>query len=201
MKPYQNNNSQNEDPGLTKIIFSLLNDTHSKEMRVGDIFQTIQHRGFGALLVAPALLIILPTGAIPGLPAICAVFIILISLQDLSGQSQPWLPNKLKNVSFSREKFESGFEKIKPYTKKIDKYVHHRLEFLAKSRVSKLLLAVFSILLSIGIIFLGFIPMLSALLALPILFFSLGMSIRDGLLIAVGYSLQIITFVSLPLLV
>ena len=41
--------------------------------------------------------------------------------------------------------------------------------------------------LALCIILIGFIPMMPAVLALPILLFALGLSVADGVLLAAGY--------------
>lgn len=51
------------------------NDVKGRDIAFGDVAQSLNHRGFGPLLLAPALITILPTGAIPGVPAISGLFI------------------------------------------------------------------------------------------------------------------------------
>ncbi|WP_339927585.1 exopolysaccharide biosynthesis protein, partial [uncultured Cobetia sp.] len=43
------------------------------DISLGDILEHFNSRGFGPLLVLPALLVLLPTGAIPGVPTTCAL--------------------------------------------------------------------------------------------------------------------------------
>ncbi len=173
--------------GLTSILKSLIDNTDRDCIEMGQIFDVFEHRGFGPLLIAPTVLVILPTGAIPGVPAICGVFIFLISIQILFGKKTPWLPKKLKSLSFSKDRFRNGFKNVKPYTQKIDTYLSNRLEFLAESDVAKRLIAFAAVLMSIAITFIGFIPMLPALFGMPILFLALGLSTKDGILIGLGF--------------
>lgn len=175
------------DAGLTNILKSLIDDTDEDCIRMGQVFKVFEHRGFGPLLIAPTVLVILPTGAIPGVPAICGVFILLISVQILFGKKTPWLPKKLKSISFSKDKFKNGFKKVKPYTEKIDTYLSNRFEFLAESELAKRCVAFAAVLMSIAITFMGFIPMLPALFGVPILLLALGLSARDGILIGLGF--------------
>ena len=162
------NNSEKDN--LTNTLKSLTKETEGKSVEVEDIISALKHRGFGPLLMAPALLIVLPTGAIPGLPAVCGFMILMISIQILIGKEHPWLPSKFKKISFSKQKLQKTSQAIKPYTQKIDKYVENRLAVFVESAVSKRFVAFISIILSTAIIIIGFVPMMPAILAFPILF-------------------------------
>jgi hypothetical protein len=173
--------------GLTGVLDTLIDESSDEQIKVDKILQTLNHRGFGPLLIAPALLAILPTGAIPGVPAICGVFIFAMSLQIFIGYRQPWLPKSLKHISFKATKAQKKIERLKPYTQKIDRYTHRRLKFLAENEISKRFIALATMLLGLAMIFVGFIPMFPALLALPVLLFALGLSVHDGILLLLGY--------------
>ena len=76
----------------------LLDKTTGKAS-VGDVVNKFESRGFGPLLLLPALIALLPTGAIPGVPSICGVTLCIICLQMAFGDEHPWLPAVLKNRS------------------------------------------------------------------------------------------------------
>lgn len=173
--------------GLTEILSVLSEKANGEDLSFGQIMDTLEYRGFGPMLVAPSLIIILPTGAIPGVPAVCGIFIFLICMQIVLGYDRPWLPQRLKSRSIRKSTFEKGFHKIRPYTETIDKYVGKRLTFFARNGLSKKIIALFSMVLALCIILIGFIPMMPAVLALPILLFALGLSVADGVLLAAGY--------------
>ncbi len=153
---------------------------------VGDVLDSLKHKGFGAFFIAPAMITILPTGAIPGVPAACGILLFLIAVQIVFGRESPWIPNRIKNFEFSEEKYKSAVAKAKPYIQKIDKYIHPRLELLTKG-IMKQISAIVAIALSIAIITVGFIPMAPALFGSAILWIGIGFSARDGALILLGY--------------
>jgi hypothetical protein len=194
-------NYKEDRDDLTQIMNSLIQDSDCEEVTIGQILDTLEHRGFGPLLVAPALLIILPTGAIPGFPAICGIFIFLVSFQLMIGKQKPWLPKRFEKISIDKERLKNAFKKMEPWANKIDSYVQNRLEFLLESQLSKVFVALTSNVLAVGIIFIGFVPMIPAVLALPILFFALGLSVRDGILMAIGYAVVASSLFSLPFLI
>lgn len=174
------------DEGLTSTLTAIHEETQAGEhINIGDLIEALNSRGYGPLLIAPALITLLPTGAIPGVPAVCAVLIGLISIQILMGSKQPWLPQKLKDFSFSRKRFIKTLNKIKPLTKKIDRLFHPRLEFLVRHEIQPVI-AILCLLLAVSIIILGWIPFLAMIPAGAILLMGLGLSTHDGLLIAIA---------------
>ncbi len=62
---------------------------------IDELVQHFQSRGFGPLIMFPALIAGLPTGAFPGVPSIFGLCIALISLQLVWGKQYPWLPKKV----------------------------------------------------------------------------------------------------------
>ena len=83
---------------VSDIMDDLLDKT-TGEVSVGDVVNKFESRGFGPLLLLPALIALLPTGAIPGVPSICGVTLCIICLQMAFGDEHPWLPAVLKNRS------------------------------------------------------------------------------------------------------
>ncbi|MEM9015599.1 MAG: exopolysaccharide biosynthesis protein [Verrucomicrobiota bacterium] len=178
-------------PNLTEILVDLQEDFESEKITLGEIVEEFEGRGFGPLLLAPSLIAILPTGAIPGVPAICAIFILLISGQLLFGKSHPWLPSRIRKFAFSKENFERGFRKIRPWTERFDKLLRPRLEFFTGT-VGTRIIAVIACGLALIMIPLELIPLACAIPGLSIACFAIGLSARDGLftlvalLVAIG---------------
>ncbi len=179
---------QTQDPaeGLTQTLEALTKDHEGDTIAVGEIMQRVRYRGFGSMLLAPALITVMPTGAIPFVPALCGVIIVFVCVQILMGRNYPWLPAQVKEFEISTEKIEKAVQSVKPYTSKIDQYLQKRLYFLLHD-ISKYITAAVSLALSLVMILIGFIPMLPAAVALPIFFFGLGFIARDGLIISLGY--------------
>lgn len=175
---------------LTETLDLVEQDIKGSKIAFGDVAQALNHRGFGPLLLAPALITILPTGALPGVPAISGVFITLIAAQILLGRRYPWLPQRLKSFSFKRSKFSYAVRTIRPYTTYMDKLLKPRFGLLSHD-VFKYLVAALCIFLAALMIVIGFVPMLPAILSLPILFFALGLSAKDGLMTLIGFVLTL----------
>ena len=63
--------------GLTDILVKLADEPDGDELSLVSVVETMQGRGFGPLLLAPTLMVLLPTGAIPGVPTLSALLILV----------------------------------------------------------------------------------------------------------------------------
>lgn len=156
-----------------------------KTIYIKDILNIFSSATFGPLIVLPMLLTILPTGTIPFIPAICALLVIFICIQWLFGMTRPWLPQRLTDIQLPEKKLKQGVHQAKPYAKKIDQWISERFTFLLNP-ISQRLIAAICIILCIGIVIIGGIPGIPAILALPVLFFGTGYMVRDGLVVGLG---------------
>lgn len=182
---------------LTGTLDAIRDETAGEKISIGDLVDALNSRGYGPLLIGPSLITILPTGAIPGMPSLCALIIIFVSAQLLMGRSHPWLPARLSRISFGRAGFLHALEKARPYTRKIDRLIYPRFKFLIQDSFQPVI-ALLSIGLSIAIMILGFIPFMAILPASGILLLGLGLSARDGLLFALSFVVAAITLWLLP---
>ena len=151
-----------------------------------DIVKAFQQRGFGPLLVAPALVMVLPTGAIPTIPSLCALLVLLISVQTVFGKQYPWLPNRLREISFDGDKLEKGLDKLDPYAQKVDRYTSKRLRFLTRD-IARRLAALLCCALAVVIVPLELVPFAVFAPGLAILIIGLGLALHDGILMLVGF--------------
>lgn len=178
------------DNGLTAILETIRDDTEQGEqISVDELMTALNSRGYGPLLIGPAIITVLPTGAIPGVPAISALLIIFVSVQILMRHKKPWIPKRFKEASFSRKAFVSGIETVKPYTQKIDRLFYPRLQFLVRHEIQPLI-AILCIIMSICIIILGWIPFQAMLPASGILLLGLGLSAKDGLMVSISMAIM-----------
>ncbi|MEM6279805.1 MAG: exopolysaccharide biosynthesis protein [Verrucomicrobiota bacterium] len=168
-------------PNLTEILTDIQEGIVGEKISLKEIVVQFKDRGFGPLLLAPALLAVLPTGAIPGVPTICAIFILLVSGQILFGKSHPWLPQRIRQFSFSKAKFKAGFERVKPWTKRFDRLLSPRLQFIT-GEIGTRLVALIAMALALLMIPLELIPGACAAPGISIGLFAMSLCARDGLL-------------------
>ena len=174
-----------DELNLTGILETLEAETSGPKITFEDILSVLESRGFGPLLLIPSLLLILPTGAIPGMPMICGFFIALVSIQLAIGFKGVKLPKPLLKMSLNRQKFIDASQKIMPLTRKIDKFIHPRLTFLSSPAMERVI-AVICIFLAIAVMIMGWVPFAVMIPASSIAFFALGLTSKDGILLAVG---------------
>lgn len=176
---------------LTELLDTIHDDINGDDIKVGELITAVNSRGFGPFLLCASMITILPTGAIPGVPAITGLIIVFIAGQMLMGRSRPWLPKKIKNLSFKKEKFEKGRDKIRPYTQKIDKFVKPRLPFITND-VTERLIALICVLLAASMPIVGLVPFAAMVPAFAIGLMGLGLSNYDGAFILGGVVFAIV---------
>jgi hypothetical protein len=177
-----------ENVSLTEILDTIKEDVDKNakaKITLGSVTRCINQQGFGVLLLAPAGLLMLPTGAVPGVPIVCALFITMIAGQLVVGREDVWLPRWMRRLSLSKKKFNRTIRHAKPYAEKIDDMVQPRFPFLTSDPAHRLVAAI-CIALCIPMAIIGFIPFLPMLLSVPIVFFALGMCVKDGFLTLCG---------------
>ena len=94
--------------GLTDILVKLADEPDGSELSLVSVVETMQGRGFGPLLLAPTLMVLLPTGAITGVPTLSALLIMLVAGQLVFGKRAPWVPGRLRQMSFERARFRAA---------------------------------------------------------------------------------------------
>lgn len=104
----------------------------SGRVSVDDILDALHTRSYGPFLMIPALIVLTPIGAIPTVPSIMALLIILIAVQMLFGNKHFWLPPILKRQTVSHTKLKESVEKMRPFGRRLDTIFHGRLVALTK---------------------------------------------------------------------
>ncbi len=173
------------DMRLADILNEMDKDAQGGKINLGEMIERLNTRGFGPLLLAIGFIAVLPTGAIPGMPIFLAILICLVAVQILVGWSSPWVPQRMRNITFPQSYIKKGREKIMPAAKAIDKMIKPRLQFMT-SDIAVRIIAVLCIGIAISMPFLGFIPFALLVPGLAIVFFGLGLSAHDGLLVLIA---------------
>ncbi len=170
---------------LTQVLDHLDDKADGDKLTVGAMLKSVGDRGFGPLILAAALIEILPTGAIPGVPTLVAIAVVILSFQLVLGRKCPWLPKKLRSKGFSREKYNKAREKSKPVTTRIDRVFKPRLHALTTPLASKVV-AVACIVLAVTMPPLEFVPFASSVPSVAIALLAIGLTAQDGLFVLLG---------------
>lgn len=178
---------------LTATLDLLISENKKPKITIDEILEKLNSRGFGALLVGLSSIIVLPTGAIPGVPAISAILIMITSVQILVGKKRVWLPEKIRKIKITRKKLERTIERSKPITKRIDKIIKPRLPYLFSDALEHFL-PLISLFLALTIPVLGLIPFLADIPALGILLLGISLCCRDGILLIVSILFFLVSY-------
>lgn len=152
---------------------------------VQDTLDAFGSRSFGPLLAATGLLGLSPLGAVPGAPAVIAVFVVLVAAQFLVGLDHPWLPKRLTKRSVPKGKWDTARDRVRPWLERIDVLIQPRLRWLTGLIVQRII-AIAVVGLAVSMFPLGFIPFAVAAPAGAILLFGLAISARDGLAVVLA---------------
>lgn len=171
---------------LTGVLESVDAQGDDAHISFGEVVDGLGARGYGPLLIAVCIIELLPTGAIPGVPTLVGLMVILIASQLLLGRRSPWVPEWLRRKNLDRKKFEKGKEKVKPFTEKIDRVIQPRLEGVTGATGEKVAAAV-CIVLALTFMPLELIPFASSVPSSIIVLIGLGLSAKDGALLAGAY--------------
>jgi hypothetical protein len=177
--------SNNESFGRTSNILEYIIDgaKGDGEITIREVLDLLGERAFGLALLVFCLPNSLPIPSPPGFSAITGAPIIILALQMTLGRETPWLPARIGNYSFSRDKFAAFLTKALPYIRKIEKLLHPRMQFFQSwlgERLTGLSFLILGIVLSMPIPLGNFLPGVSMSLI------ALGLLERDGALIVAG---------------
>ncbi|WP_075217762.1 exopolysaccharide biosynthesis protein [Mongoliimonas terrestris] len=158
---------------------------------MGEVVEALGHSSFGPLMLIPALFIISPFSALVGFDSIMGVLIALVAVQKLFGRDHVWLPQTILKLKLSREKMAKGIRFLRPVARWTDKVVHPRLRRLAEAPFSRVIAAI-CVAIGISMPPLEVIPFSNTAGAAVVSFMSLGLTVRDGLLVAIALVLLLI---------
>lgn len=170
---------------LAHIVEEVRDGVDGDTVTVGEVLDAIDNRGFGPLLLIPALISISPVGGIPGMSIITGLLIFLIAIQMILHGEHPWIPSRLEKFEFSREKFQNGIDRAKPWVRWTDRWVSERLTIFSTGPMHYVL-ASLMVLLSLTYIPLALVPMGVFLPGLANTFFAIGITARDGIVVIFG---------------
>ena len=171
---------------LTGVLDQLLEGAHGGNLSLDELLRAFDGRFHGPLLLVPGLLTVLPTGMLPGVPHLLGILVFLISVQMLVSRKRPWLPRRLGEFSIPKDKLESSVEKVRPWTRRIDKVSRHRLPWLTGGPADYII-ALTGMALGLLNVLLGMVPMGAFVSGMAILLLGIGRTTRDGIVIIVAY--------------
>lgn len=167
---------------LDKIERKALSGGNSS-MSVGEVMDTIGRRAYGPLLLIIGVMSVSPLALIPGSTWIFALLTLLVAAQMALNLKHPWLPASALRLSFPQKKIVGALKKVRPWTAGIDRIVKPRLEFLA-GEPWIILVALLAIAAALVTFPLSLIPFAPAIPGATVILVGLGVTARDGVVLA-----------------
>ncbi|RIJ29558.1 exopolysaccharide biosynthesis protein [Henriciella algicola] len=181
------------DKPLENVLERAINEIDGDTVTFGDVLDLFGDRSFGPIIVLLGLLVVVPPiGAVPGLPMIVGLVIILFTIQIIFGADRIWVPGFIEKRSISKEKLKAADKKTKPWLKRIDGLISQRITMLT-GPWSVYASAVIVIFLALLMIPLELVPFAVAAPGAAITLYGLAIMARDGVLMLIGYVLAAIT--------
>ncbi|MEQ8292191.1 MAG: exopolysaccharide biosynthesis protein [Roseovarius sp.] len=155
----------------------------------GDMVEAIGAQGYGPLLLGLSALLVLPFGMIPGVGGAIGLVMAVIGVQILRGRRGLWLPGFIRRREMPARLLHRACSFLRPRMQWLRRHLRPRATTVAEGSVSLRIIAVLLILMGLSMTVLGAIPILPPLMGIPVLFFALGLTTRDGMAVALGYLL------------
>jgi hypothetical protein len=172
---------------LSELFAQLARDAHGP-VSIGHIRDALGNRSFAPLLVLFAAFNLLPLP--PGTSAVLGLPLIIVASQMVYGAKQTWLPSYVSNRSLSAETFRYMMEWIIPRLVRIERVIRPRYWPFWRRQGDRFIGCV-ALLLAIVVTLP--IPLGNWLPAFATALLGLALSERDGILLAVGGAMCIVS--------
>jgi hypothetical protein len=153
---------------------------------LGEILRRIGLRGFGPILVIVSGLLLLPIGMIPGVPGAVAIVLGLVAIELVSGGKAIRLPDRVARLSLRASLISGTVARSRPVTRAIGRLLRPRAVAFVTARATQVLTGLVLGTIAVVMFVVGFVPGLPFLLAVPVFLMGLGLTARDGRVLALG---------------
>ena len=170
---------------LSDILRNIADDPARDRISIGILFDALDDRAFGALMLVFAFPNCLPTP--PGTSTILGAPLIFLTLQLMLGM-KPWLPKVIADRSIAREDFARIIDKANPWLAYAERLLRERLVFMSR-RPAENVVGFLCFILAVVLVLP--IPLGNMPPALAICLFSFGILERDGVWILAGLAVFI----------
>ncbi|MBL8907016.1 MAG: exopolysaccharide biosynthesis protein [Rhizobiales bacterium] len=174
--------SQNQR--LSEVLRQLAAEDRA-EIRISELLDLLGERAFGAGILAFAV-----PSIIPGASAIFAIPLFFITAQLMIGRPTMWLPASLAQRSIAWNALRKGLGRATELVSRAERLMKPRLDILCTpfaERLTGIACFALTLILFLPIPFANFPP------ALALVLFALGLAEQDGVAVAIGWFLSLVT--------
>jgi hypothetical protein len=176
---------------LEKVMDRVVEVANDREtISVDDVLSAIGQRSFGSVLLLVGLIVLAPIiGDIPGAPTICAIMVLLFSVQLMMRREYFWLPKWMLNRTVKTPSLHKAVELSRKPARFIDKLVKPRLTFLIRNDIATRCVAIASMATALMMPPMELIPFSANLAGAVLTCFGLALIARDGLFALLAFTL------------
>lgn len=175
------------DKPLESVLETVIEDCGGDKVTIGALLDEFGDRSFGPVIIVLGLLVTIPPiGAIPGLPMIVGLVMLLFSLQIILGADHVWMPDFMQKQGIACDKLKSAEERVKPWLARIDGMVTERLTW-ATGEIATYIAALAVSVLALLMVPLELVPFAVGVPGAATVLFGLALVARDGALMLAGF--------------
>jgi hypothetical protein len=172
-----------QDVPLSQVVESVLTEAGAHPIKLGDLIDRTEERGFGLLMLIlglPMLIPVLPPGSSTIVGPIYAAF----AVQMLLGATRPWIPQRLRERVLGAHTVEALRRRGVPIIRAAERLSRPRGIWL-EERVSLRLAGI--VVLLMGLILLSPLPFLNTLPAISVMLLGMSLLNRDAAFMVAGF--------------
>ncbi|OZB19592.1 MAG: hypothetical protein B7X55_03070 [Rhodobacterales bacterium 34-62-10] len=171
---------------LTALLASIRPHDHEEAVSLGDILTRIGQRSFAATLLVIGLLMVSPLSAVPFLPSLITIVILLIAGQAIIGRHHLWLPDFLTRRRISADKLRRALDTLVRPAAWIDRHRSGRWVILTQWPISSL---AYTVIIVVALTWppLSLVPFSTTLSAVGMSLLAAGQTLKDGVFVLLGY--------------
>lgn len=174
-------------PTLTTLLAAIRPSKGEDTVSLRDILSRIGTRSFAATLLVLGLLMVSPLSAIPFLPSLVAVVILLIAGQAVMGRHHLWLPDAIMRRRISAYRLVRALDSLERPAAWIDAHRSGRWMALTRQPIS---LLAYLVIIAVALTWppLSLVPFSTTLSAVGLSLLAAGQTLRDGIFVMLGYT-------------
>lgn len=181
-----------EPQSLDALLDNIEAMAEAGDPTIGDLIEAGGSRSLGPALLAPSIIAFSPIGAIPGMSIAMGVIIILFAAQLLFGRDQLWTPSLISKRTASADKVTKGVKKMRKPTAWLDERLGKRWTWASKG-AGEWIVGLTACLLAVTMFPLAVVPFGVLAPSGALIMLSMGLMLRDGILIVFGEVLSLVT--------
>jgi hypothetical protein len=173
------------------IVDGLMNVAEENdEISVKALIAEFGDRSFAPFMLLLALVGMLPTGGIPGVPTFVSICIALVAVQLAWGRDHIWVPGFIARRSVSSDKLWGATDKLKKVATVLDRLAEGRMQWLTTD-IGLRVIGTLIVVICCFVPPLELVPFAAAIPFAAIALLSLAIIVRDGLIILIAGLLAI----------